>query len=180
MRVLCGKAGVNSMTLCHPLPYLLHVAPLKRGRWHPRKGYDHLLCTRRGRRRGVRPAGRVSLVTSSPVWSSPPLCCHPGHCSVIPSTVGTQVDGTSPRPLLRGFRSSVSQALESAYRRQPSMGSIATTLEEAPGRAHDPPRRLSEARFARTTVNYMTLCAMLPHVALRPALHGCKPPPLGL
>jgi hypothetical protein len=97
-----------------------------------------------------------------------------------PITVGTHVDGTSPRPPLCGLRSSVSRALESAYGRRPSKSSIATTLETAPGPAQDPPRRPPEARFARTTVNSTTLCAMPPHVALRPSRHDCKPPPLGL
>jgi hypothetical protein len=34
---LCGKDGVNSVTLCRPLPYGLHVTPLERGRRNPRK-----------------------------------------------------------------------------------------------------------------------------------------------
>jgi hypothetical protein len=78
-------------TLCHPLPYLLHVAPLKRGRRHLQKGYGHVLCTRRGRRRDKRPARRVFPVTSGPLRPSRSLCHHPKHCSVIPSAVGTQV-----------------------------------------------------------------------------------------
>jgi hypothetical protein len=163
-----------------PIPVPPPRRPLEGGRRHPRKGYDHLLCTHRGRRRDIRPARRVFPVTSGPVWPSPQLCRHLRHYSVIPSTVGTQIDGTSPRPPLCGLRSSVSRVLEPAYRRRPSKGSNATTLETALGRAHDPPRRLPEARFVRMTVNCMTLCAMLPHVALRAARHDCKPPPLGL
>jgi hypothetical protein len=77
VRDLCGKAGVNSTTLCRPLPYRLHVAPLERGRWNPRKGYDHLPRTRPGRRRDVRSAEHVSSITFGSVRPSPPLCCHP-------------------------------------------------------------------------------------------------------
>jgi hypothetical protein len=97
---LCGKAGVNSTTLCRPLPYRLHIVPLKRGRWNPRKAYSHLLRTRLGRRRDVRLARRVSSVTSGPVRPSPPLCHHLGHCSIIPGTVEARDDGTPPHPPL--------------------------------------------------------------------------------
>jgi hypothetical protein len=107
----------HSMTLCHPLLYLLHVAPLERGRRHSQKRYGHQLRARPGRRRDVRPAGRVFSITSGPVRPSPPLCRHPRHCRVIPDNVGTQVDRTSPRPPLCSFRSSVSQAPELAYER---------------------------------------------------------------
>jgi hypothetical protein len=90
VRELCGKAGVNSTTLCLPLPYRLHVAPLERGRWNPRKGYDHLPRARPRRRRDVGPAEHVSSVTSGPVWpsrhyapipgaaASSPVLCEPG------------------------------------------------------------------------------------------------------
>jgi hypothetical protein len=93
----------HSMTLCRPLPYLLHVMPLERGRQHPRKGYGHQLRARPGRRRDVRSAERVFSITSIPVRPSLPLCHHLGHCRVIPSTVGTQADGMSPRILLCSF-----------------------------------------------------------------------------
>jgi hypothetical protein len=85
-----------SMTLCRPLPYLLHVVPLERGRWHPRKGYDHRPCTRPGWRYDVKPVECISSVISGHMRPSPSLCCHPERCRVIPSTVGTQIDGTSP------------------------------------------------------------------------------------
>jgi hypothetical protein len=79
----------------------------------PSKGYDHRLRARLGRRRDVRLAGRISSIThvaSDPVRpsSSSPLCHHPEHSRVIPSTVGTQADGTSPRLPLCSFRSPVS------------------------------------------------------------------------
>jgi hypothetical protein len=169
------------MTLCCPLPYLLHVAPLEKGRWHPRKGYNHLLhpalddAVTQGRQ-----------TTSSP--SPPALCNHPCRCAAIPGiacraiprTVGTQVDRTSPRPPLRSRRSSVSQALELVYGRQSDKRSSATTLVVAPGRVQDPSRRLPEARFARKVVNSTTLYAMLPHTILRATRHDCKPPSLAL
>jgi hypothetical protein len=46
-----------------PTPVPLPRRPLGRGRWNPRKGYDHLPRIRLGRRREVRPAERVSSVT---------------------------------------------------------------------------------------------------------------------
>ena len=108
----------HSVTLCRLLPYLLHVAPLERGRRHPRKGYGHQFPARLGRRRDARPAGRVTSITSGPERPSPPLCRHPGHCWAISRTVRIQVDRTSPRPPLCSLRSSVSQALEPVYGRR--------------------------------------------------------------
>jgi hypothetical protein len=170
----------HSMTLCHPLPFLLHITPLEREQRHHRKGYDHLLHACRGRRRDVRPAGCVSPVTSGLVRPFLPLYRHPRHCNVIPSTAGTQVDGTSPRPPLCGLRTSVSPALEPMYEHQPNKSSSTATLEAAPGRAQDSPGRPLEARFVRTTVDSTTLWAMLPHVPLRSTRHDYKPPPLSL
>jgi hypothetical protein len=82
---LCGKAGVNSVTMCRPLPYGLHVAPLERGRRNPRKWYGHQPRARTGRRRDVRPVERVSSVTSSPVRPSPPLCTIQGTAAPSPA-----------------------------------------------------------------------------------------------
>jgi hypothetical protein len=180
LRGCCAGRSVSFHDTVPPTPIPPPRHPLERERWQPRKRYGHLPRARLGQRRDVRPAECVSSITSGPVRPSLPLGCHPEHCSVIPSTVGTQVDGTSQRPLLCGLRSSVSRALESAYGCRPSKSSSATTLEAAPGWAQDPPRRPPEARFTRTTVNSTTLRVMLPHVALRPARHDCKPPPLGL
>jgi hypothetical protein len=117
VRELCGKAGVNSVTLCLPLPYGLHVAPLKRGWRNPRKRYRCLPRTRAGQHRDIRPVERGSSVTSGPVRPSPPLCHHPGHCSTIPDTVAARDDKTSPRPLLCDLQPSVSPTLELTYGR---------------------------------------------------------------
>jgi hypothetical protein len=130
-----GEGRCHSMTLCRLLPYLLHIVPLERGRWYPRKRYGHQLHTRPGRRHNVRPAGRVFSITSGPARPSPPLCRHPRHCRVIPNTVETQVDRTSSRTPLCRLRSSVSQALKLAYGQRSNKSAGATTLEAAPGRA---------------------------------------------
>jgi hypothetical protein len=169
----------HSMTLCCPLPYTSTLPPRKRTA-APSKGVRPPTPPHLGRRRDTRPMERIFSITSGPMQPSPPLCRHPGHCKAIPRTVGTQVDRTSPRPPLRSRRSSVSQALKLAYRRRSNKSSSATTLEAAPGRAQDPPRRLLEARFTRTVVNSMTLYAMLPHTVLRAMRHDCKPSPLAL
>jgi hypothetical protein len=117
---LCGKTGVNSVTLCRPLSYRLHVAPPERGRWNHRKRYRRLPRARAGQRREIRPTEHVSSVTSGPVRPSPPLCHHPRHCGAIPGTVEARDDETPPRPLLCILWSSVSQALESAYGQRPN------------------------------------------------------------
>jgi hypothetical protein len=88
----------HSMTLCLPLPYLLHVAPLKEDGGTLERGTTPPTPPRLGRRCDVRSAGRIFPVTSGPVRPSPPLRRHPRHCRAIPCTVGTQVDRSSPRP----------------------------------------------------------------------------------
>jgi hypothetical protein len=108
------------VTLCHPLLYGLHVAPLERGRRNPRKRYGRQPRTHAGRHRDVRLVERVFSVTSGPVRPSPPLCHHPGHCSTIPGAVGARDDKTSPRPLLCILRPSVRCTLESTYGRRPN------------------------------------------------------------
>jgi hypothetical protein len=115
VRELCRKACVNSVTLCRPLPYGLHAAPLERGRRNPRKRYGRLPRACAGQRRDIRPAKRVSSVTSGPVRPSLPLCYHPWHCSAIPDVVGARDDKTSPHPLLCVLRPLISCTLESAY-----------------------------------------------------------------
>jgi hypothetical protein len=119
VREMCGKAGVNSVTLCRPLLYGLYVAPLERGRRNPRKRYGRQPCTRAGRRCDVRPVEHASSVTSGPVRASPLLCYHPGHCSTIPDAVGARDDKTPPHLPLCILRPSVSCTLESVYGRRP-------------------------------------------------------------
>jgi hypothetical protein len=108
------------VTLCCPLRYGLHVSPLERGRWNPRRGYVSLPHARAGRRRDVRPVEHVSSIDFGPVRPSPPLCHHPRHYSAIPGAVGARDDETSPRPLLCDLQPFVSPPLELTYGRRPS------------------------------------------------------------
>jgi hypothetical protein len=130
---LCGKAGVNSMTPCCLLPYGLHVAPLERGRWNPRKRYGRQPCTRAGRRRDDRPVERVYSVTYGPVQPSPQLCHHPGHCSTIPTL---WKPGTTRHHQARCCASyGLLSAMPSSQRTDGDRigSSHATTVEAAPG-----------------------------------------------
>jgi hypothetical protein len=108
------------VTLCRPLPYGLHAAPLEGGWRNPQKGYVRLPLARTGRRHDVRLVEHVSSANFGPVRPSPPLYCHPGYCGAIPSAVGAQDDETSPRPLLCFLRPSVSSTLEPAYEQRPN------------------------------------------------------------
>jgi hypothetical protein len=81
---LCGKAGVNSVTLCRPLPYGLHVAPVERGWRNPRKRCRCLPRARTEQRRDIRPVERVSSVTSGPVRPSPSLATIPDTAAPSP------------------------------------------------------------------------------------------------
>jgi hypothetical protein len=91
-------------------------APRKRTT-EPRKGYKRLPSARTGRRRDVELVECVSSANSGPVRPSPPLYCHPEHCSTIPGAVGAQDDKTSPHPLLRDLQPSVIPTLELTYGR---------------------------------------------------------------
>jgi hypothetical protein len=77
--VLCSKASVNSVTLCHPLPYGRHIAPSKEDGGTLEKGTD------------IYPAPTQDCaVTSDQRSASPPsplaLCSHPRRCATIPGT----------------------------------------------------------------------------------------------
>jgi hypothetical protein len=177
---LCGKACVNSLALYRPLPYCAHVAPLERGQRNPRKSYSRLSRARPGRRHDVGPVERVSSVTSSLVWPSLSLCHHPGHCSTIPGVVKARDDETPAARCCASYGLPSAAPSSQHTDRDRTGGSHATTLKATPKRVQDSPRRLPGARFARTTVNSVTLCAMPPYVVLKNVRHDCKPPPLGL
>jgi hypothetical protein len=177
---LCGKASVNSVTLCRPLPYDPHVIPLERGRRNPRKRYGRLPRARAGQHRDIRPVERVSSVSFGPVRPSPLLCHHPRHYSTIPGAVGTRDDKTSPRPLLCIHWPSVSRTLESAYGRRPN-GKFP--------HGHPRSRFWGGTRLAtmhgggEIRQDDHQLCGAVHHTAMcsfRTVRHDCKPPPLGL
>jgi hypothetical protein len=119
--------------------------------------------------------------------SPPVLCGHPCRYATIPGTAALSLALWKPGTT-RHYHAHCcasygppSAALSSQRTDGNRTGSShATTLEAAPGRVHDSPRRLPGARFARTTVNSATLYAMPPYVALRTVWYDCKPPPLGL
>jgi hypothetical protein len=108
------------VTVCRPLLYGLHVAPLERGWRNPRKRYRRLPRAHAGQHRDIRPGKHDSSVIFGPVRPSLPLCFHPGHCSAIPDVVGTRDDKTPPRPLLCVRWPFVSRTLESACGRRPN------------------------------------------------------------
>jgi hypothetical protein len=111
-------------------------------------------------------------------WSvSPPsplaLCGHPRHCATIPGTVAPSptlwVPGrTRHRHAHRCASSGLLSAAPSSQRTDGDRtgSSHTTTLEAAPGKVQDSPRRPTGARIVRMTINSMALCAMPPYVAL--------------
>jgi hypothetical protein len=130
-------------------------------------------------------------VTSDQWSASPPsppaLCGHPRRCATIPGTAAPSSTLWKPGTTRhRHARCRASYGLPSAAPSSQltdgdrTRSSHATTLEAAPGRVQDSPRRPSGARFARTTINSATLCAMQPYVALRTVQYDCKLPPLDL
>jgi hypothetical protein len=89
---------------------------------------------------------------SSPSLST--LCDHPHHCCTTPGTVTTDVvgargDKTSPRWPLCHVRGPVNDTLEPAHYSGRTTNRYAATLEAAPVRAQDAPRRLNRSRIRR-------------------------------
>jgi hypothetical protein len=168
------------MALCLPLPHFLHAAPLERGRWHPRKAYDHQLGAHPGRRHDMRMMERISSVTFGPMRPSPSLCHHPRHCRAILNTVRTQADGTSPRrPLCNsgsprqanpraGVRTTTKQGLQHNHpRSRPWTGTGAATMPAKAEIRQDNHQITSTVRHCR-------------HTTPKTVRHDCKAPPIGL
>jgi hypothetical protein len=180
VRELCGKAGVNSVTLCHPPPYSLHVAPLEGGQRNPRERYGYLPRARTGRCRDIRPAWRCFLRHLWPCAASPAavppsraLQRHPRHCE---ST--RRRDGATPATV----------RLPTLRQHDPRTNVRTTTEQEAPTPLPSKPLldghrtcrgALLEARFARTAIHSVVLYT-IPSLVIRTERHDCKPPPLGL
>jgi hypothetical protein len=180
VRELFGKASVNSVTLCRPLPYAPTSHPSKEDRGTLKRGTN------------AYPAPTQDDTMTSDQWSaSPPsplaLCGHPCRCATIPGTAAPSPalwkPGTTRRRHVHCCASYDLPSAEPSSQRMDGdrMGSShAATLEAAPGRVQDSPRHPPGARFTRTTVNSATPCAIPPYVALRTVWHDYKPPPLGL
>jgi hypothetical protein len=166
VRELCGKAGVNSMALCCPLPYGLHIAPSKKDSGTLERGTDAYPTP------ALDNAMTLDQKSVSPP-SPPALCGHPRHCVTIPGTA-------APSPTLwepgttrhRHDRRCASTGLPSAA---PSSqctdgnqtgSSHTATLEAAPERVQGSPRRPTGARFVRTTINSTVLYTIPPYASL--------------
>jgi hypothetical protein len=167
------------VTLYHPLSYGRRAAPSKEDSGTLERVTD------------IYPALTRDNAVMSDQWSaSPPspsaLCGHPRRCATIPGTA-------APSPALWGPGTTrhhhtrccapygLPSAAPSSQRTDGDQtgSSHTTTLEAASGWVQDSPRRLTGARFVRTTVNSTALYTTLPHV-VRTVRHDCKPPPLGL
>jgi hypothetical protein len=128
---MCGhpwhRAGVVQDSQCQfsdtvpPIPVSPPCRAPRKRTVEPSKRVRRLPRARSGRRRDVGPVECVTSVTSGPVRPSPPLCHHPRHYSAIPGTVEARDDETQPRPLLCILWSSVSRALELAYKWRPNV-----------------------------------------------------------
>jgi hypothetical protein len=169
---LCGKAGVSSVR-CAAYPHMANTP-------NPRRGADstleRLFCAYAGPRRDVRPAGSVILVAANPVRPSPPLLHHAGRCDDILTLLGRA--GT--RRLHDGhcatYGPPVNGTLESAHYGGRTTNCCATTLEAAPVRAQDAPRRLNRSRIRQ---DGRQLHGTARHAATRREIvrHTCKTTP---
>jgi hypothetical protein len=128
----------------------------QRGTAEPSNGGECFFYDCTGLPRDVRPAGTVLFVAISPVWPSPPLQHHAGHCDDIPDAVEAHGDRTSPHPPLYLIRPPVDATLEPACGRRPdsqplhhyprSRSCTGTGLATTPQQERDSPRRSSTPR----------------------------------
>jgi hypothetical protein len=91
--------------------------------------------------RDVRPVGTVFSVAVSPVRISPPLQRHAGYCDDIPNTVEAHGDWTSPCPHCTSYGPPLTAPSSRPVGGGRTTNLYATTLEVAPVRAQDSPRR---------------------------------------
>jgi hypothetical protein len=116
----------------------------------PRRGagrtLECLFCAYTGPRRDVRPAGSVIPSLST-------LCDHPRHCRTTPDTVTTSRRCWGARGQDVATTATVSRTgpvngtLESVHYGGQSTNRYTVTLEAAPVRAQDAPRRLNRSRI---------------------------------
>jgi hypothetical protein len=114
---------------------------------------------------------------SSPSLSA--LCDHSRHCSSMPDTVATprrcwvRGDKTAPRRPLCHVRAPINGTLESAHYGGQSTNRYTATLEAAPVRAQDAPRRLNRSGIRQDGRQlHNTTC----HTSTRREIvrHACK------
>jgi hypothetical protein len=137
------------MTLCHPLPYLLHVAPSKEDGRTLERGTTTCPAPARD---GAVTSGQQSAAPLSP----PALCGHPRHCAAIPGAAASSLALWEPRSMgyhhvgrCAAFGLPTAEPSNRCTDGNQTRNSHAATLEAAPGRARDSPRRPPEARFVR-------------------------------
>jgi hypothetical protein len=106
------------------------------------------------------------------------LCDHPHRCCTTPGTVATDAvgargDKTSPRRPLCHVRGPVNDTLEPAHYSGRMTNRYAATLEAAPVRAQDAPRRLNRSRIRR---DGRQLRGTARHTSTRRGIvrHACK------
>jgi hypothetical protein len=132
----------------------------------PRRGagdtLEYLLRAYTGPHHDVRPAGSIIPVAVSPVRPSPPLPHHAGRCGDIPMLLGR----TGTRHRHNGhcamYGLPVNGTLELAHHGGRSTNHCTDTLEAAPVRAQDAPRRLNVSGIHQDS---RQLCSTVRHAA---------------
>jgi hypothetical protein len=135
---LCDETRVSPVTLCRQ-PRTVNTSSPRRGAGGT---LEYLFRDYAGPRRDVRPAGAVFPVAVNPVRPSPPLPHHTGHCDDIPMLL--ECTGTRRRhdSHCAAYGPPFDDTLESARGGGRTTNHYAATLEAAPVRAQDAPRRL--------------------------------------
>jgi hypothetical protein len=97
--------------------------------------------------RDVRPAGAVFSVAVSPVRPSPPLQRRAGYCDDVPDAVGEHGDGTSHARHCTSYGPPLTAPSSRPADGGRTASLYATTLEVAPVRAQDTPRRPNRSKI---------------------------------
>jgi hypothetical protein len=163
--MLCGMVSNNPVALCHPLPYGRRAAPSKKDSRALEGKTNNYATLVPGQRRDVGPTGPVTSVAIGPVRPSPPsltpsrpLHHHPQRCG----SVRRRDDATAATVPLYGLTSTRPPNPHTGGRR--TGDPYAATLEAAPGRAQDAPRRPARSkirqvgRLLRDAVHHTSTC----------------------
>jgi hypothetical protein len=120
---------------------------LEGGRRKPRRGDKYFFHVYIGLHRDVRPAGTVFPVAMSPLRPSLPLQRHSGHCNAIPNAVNAHGTGHHHARYFASYDlPSMAPSSQHAGGGR-TCNLCTTTLEAAPVRAQDSPRRPNRSKI---------------------------------
>jgi hypothetical protein len=123
--------------------------------------------------RDVKPAGMIFSVAVNPVRPRPPLQCHTGYCDDIPDAVGARGTGRRHARHCTSYGPSLTAPSNRSAGGSRTASLYATTLEVAPVRAQDTPRRANRGEI-RQDGRQLRGTACHASTRRRTVRHACK------